>query len=267
MRPGEWFGTASALLERGRRITAVARTDVHLLRVPGDELRGRPAALGEQALGVRSGSRHVFRNPGLASGARNALQRVQEHVQPRRGRVLAPATGGAQLQVADRDRTSAPARWLRTSRDFRATPAIGTHLVRLLARSWPTPLASACPQSGSPSQRPGHPPLSGRCWGKADAARTLATCASARSGSISATTSNKRSRSRSAWMLTSTRATNEPAGVVDSCQQLYRSNSRKSRPGSRPRHCRTPRVPTQPLRPRIADAVPTAPLRVPAHRP
>lgn len=122
LRPGEWFGTASALLERGRRITAVARTDVHLLRVPGDELRGRPAALGEQALGVRSGSRHVFRNPGLASGARNALQRVQEHVQPRRGRVLASATGGAQLQVADRDRTRAPARYcgfrLRTSRRF-----------------------------------------------------------------------------------------------------------------------------------------------------
>ena len=51
MRPGEWFGTASALLERGRRITAVARTDVHLLRVPGDELRAllrrRPAWFAE----------------------------------------------------------------------------------------------------------------------------------------------------------------------------------------------------------------------------
>jgi CRP-like cAMP-binding protein len=39
LRSGEWFGTASVLLERGRRITAVARTDVDLLRVPGDELR------------------------------------------------------------------------------------------------------------------------------------------------------------------------------------------------------------------------------------
>ncbi|MBK6350557.1 MAG: Crp/Fnr family transcriptional regulator [Steroidobacteraceae bacterium] len=51
LRPGEWFGTASALLERGRRITAVARTDVHLLRVPGDELRAllrrRPAWFAE----------------------------------------------------------------------------------------------------------------------------------------------------------------------------------------------------------------------------
>jgi CRP-like cAMP-binding protein len=39
LRPGEWFGTVSLLLERGRRVTAVARTDVNLLRVPGDELR------------------------------------------------------------------------------------------------------------------------------------------------------------------------------------------------------------------------------------
>jgi CRP-like cAMP-binding protein len=39
LRPGEWFGTASVLLERGRRVTAVARTDVNLLRVPSDELR------------------------------------------------------------------------------------------------------------------------------------------------------------------------------------------------------------------------------------
>jgi CRP-like cAMP-binding protein len=37
--PGEWFGTLSVLLERGRRITAIARTDVELLRVPGEELR------------------------------------------------------------------------------------------------------------------------------------------------------------------------------------------------------------------------------------
>jgi len=39
LRPGEWFGTVAMLLERGRRITAIARTDVNLLRVPGDELR------------------------------------------------------------------------------------------------------------------------------------------------------------------------------------------------------------------------------------
>ena len=39
LRPGEWFGTVPVLLERSRRVTAVARTDVELLRVPGDELR------------------------------------------------------------------------------------------------------------------------------------------------------------------------------------------------------------------------------------
>ena len=39
LRPGEWFGTVPVLLERSRRVTAVARTDVNLLRVPGNELR------------------------------------------------------------------------------------------------------------------------------------------------------------------------------------------------------------------------------------
>ena len=39
LRPGEWFGTVPVLLERSRRVAAVARTDVNLLRVPGDELR------------------------------------------------------------------------------------------------------------------------------------------------------------------------------------------------------------------------------------
>ena len=39
LRPGEWFGTVPALLEQSRRITVSARTDVQLLRVPGDELR------------------------------------------------------------------------------------------------------------------------------------------------------------------------------------------------------------------------------------
>jgi CRP-like cAMP-binding protein len=39
LRRGEWFGTVPVLLKRDRRITAVARTDVNLLRVPGDELR------------------------------------------------------------------------------------------------------------------------------------------------------------------------------------------------------------------------------------
>jgi CRP-like cAMP-binding protein len=57
LRPGEWFGTVPVLLKRDRRITAVARTDVNLLRVPGDELRAllrrRPewfAELGRDAI-------------------------------------------------------------------------------------------------------------------------------------------------------------------------------------------------------------------------
>ena len=57
LRPGEWFGTVPVLLEGRRRVTAVARTDVNLLRVPGDELRallrGRPewfAELGRDAI-------------------------------------------------------------------------------------------------------------------------------------------------------------------------------------------------------------------------
>jgi len=51
LRPGEWFGTVPVLLERSRRVTAVARTDVNLLRIPGDELRSllrrRPAWVAE----------------------------------------------------------------------------------------------------------------------------------------------------------------------------------------------------------------------------
>jgi CRP/FNR family transcriptional regulator, cyclic AMP receptor protein len=39
LRPGDWFGTVPVLIGRSRRITAVARTDVDILRVPGDELR------------------------------------------------------------------------------------------------------------------------------------------------------------------------------------------------------------------------------------
>lgn len=57
LRPGEWFGTVPVLLARSRRVTAVARTDVDLLRVPGDELgtllRHRPqwfAELGREAI-------------------------------------------------------------------------------------------------------------------------------------------------------------------------------------------------------------------------
>jgi len=45
--PGDWFGTPPVLFERSRRATAIARTDVEVLRVPGDELRAllrrRPA--------------------------------------------------------------------------------------------------------------------------------------------------------------------------------------------------------------------------------
>ena len=37
--PGEWFGTWSMLLGKGRRMSAIARTAVDLLRIPGDDLR------------------------------------------------------------------------------------------------------------------------------------------------------------------------------------------------------------------------------------
>lgn len=37
--PGEWFGTWSMLLGKGRRMSAIARTEVDLLRIPGDDLR------------------------------------------------------------------------------------------------------------------------------------------------------------------------------------------------------------------------------------
>lgn len=37
--PGEWFGALDMLAGRTRRYTTVARTDVKLLRVPGDEMR------------------------------------------------------------------------------------------------------------------------------------------------------------------------------------------------------------------------------------
>lgn len=51
LRPGEWFGTVPAMLGQSRRVTAVARTDVELLRVPGDGMRAllrrRPEWLAE----------------------------------------------------------------------------------------------------------------------------------------------------------------------------------------------------------------------------
>ncbi len=38
--PGDWFGTFPRIVERGhRRISAVARSDTELRRVPGDDLR------------------------------------------------------------------------------------------------------------------------------------------------------------------------------------------------------------------------------------
>ena len=40
LRPGDWFGTVPVLAEQTRRINVIARTDVELLRVSGDELRG-----------------------------------------------------------------------------------------------------------------------------------------------------------------------------------------------------------------------------------
>ena len=39
LHAGDWMGTAPVLCDRPRRVTAVARTDVELLRIPGDELR------------------------------------------------------------------------------------------------------------------------------------------------------------------------------------------------------------------------------------
>ncbi|HRP35721.1 MAG TPA: Crp/Fnr family transcriptional regulator [Gammaproteobacteria bacterium] len=39
LRAGDWFGTAPVLAGRSRRATAVARTDVELLLVPGGELQ------------------------------------------------------------------------------------------------------------------------------------------------------------------------------------------------------------------------------------
>lgn len=39
LRPGDWFGTVPVLLAQSRRVTAVARTEVNLLRVQGDDLR------------------------------------------------------------------------------------------------------------------------------------------------------------------------------------------------------------------------------------
>ena len=37
--PGEWFGYVPVLVGQARRVTVIARTDVELLRVPGEELR------------------------------------------------------------------------------------------------------------------------------------------------------------------------------------------------------------------------------------
>jgi CRP/FNR family transcriptional regulator, cyclic AMP receptor protein len=39
MWPGEWFGTMEVMVERKRNYTAIARTDVTLLRMPGNELQ------------------------------------------------------------------------------------------------------------------------------------------------------------------------------------------------------------------------------------
>jgi CRP-like cAMP-binding protein len=39
LHAGDWVGTAPVLVDRPRRVTAVARTDVEVLRIPGDELR------------------------------------------------------------------------------------------------------------------------------------------------------------------------------------------------------------------------------------
>jgi CRP-like cAMP-binding protein len=58
LRSAEWFGTLDWMAERTRRFSTVARTDVELLRVPGDEmqalLRRRPEG------GVKLGRNAVY---------------------------------------------------------------------------------------------------------------------------------------------------------------------------------------------------------------
>ncbi len=39
VHPGEWFGTSPVLFDQTHLVTATARTDVEVLRIPGDELR------------------------------------------------------------------------------------------------------------------------------------------------------------------------------------------------------------------------------------
>jgi CRP-like cAMP-binding protein len=56
LHAGDWLGTAPVLVNATRRVSAVARTDVELLRVPGDDLRAlllrRPEWVAELARDV-----------------------------------------------------------------------------------------------------------------------------------------------------------------------------------------------------------------------
>ena len=63
---GEWFGTMEVMVERNRNYTAIARTDVTLLRLPGNELQ---ALLRRRPEGIIMLGRHAVYGLDLAMQA------------------------------------------------------------------------------------------------------------------------------------------------------------------------------------------------------
>ena len=66
MWPGEWFGTMEVMVERKRNYTAIARTEVTLLRMPGNELQ---ALLRRRPEGIIKLGRHAVYGFDLAMQA------------------------------------------------------------------------------------------------------------------------------------------------------------------------------------------------------
>lgn len=92
---GEWFGTLDWFTRRVRSYTAIARTDLHVLRVPGDEM---------QALLQR-------RPEGTMMLARNAVYGLDLAMQTAADLLIHDATArcaAGLLRLADRRWTSAP---------------------------------------------------------------------------------------------------------------------------------------------------------------